>query len=546
MRISTGQIFLNASNSMMENQTSLLDIQDKMSSGKQFTRLADDPVGASQVVSLKRELAQLDMFNSNIDASRRRLELEETTMDDLNTAQDRMRELVVYAANGTLSDADRVTIASELEELVEYAAGLMNTRDAKGEYLFSGSQGNIQTYEKTGSRYTYQGDASNRDIQVSSALYVQSTDNGRYLFESVLDEPSLKATGTLRGSFDAENLNVTDPEAFAAFMRQTGDITVEVDQYDDGTLPPDNITYTYTLLDSAGNVVEDASGKLLQNIDYDAVDAQPQITLPGASLVLDLPVPVTGTPGASSEDLSDTELPTLNVSDANAYMGLMRQAGGSISIQSVEEPPLSGSYVYKAYGADGSELTDGAAPTPNPLLTVTPPIAPALEPTLTLNDAQGTPALELQRDGVAADTTADVTLEFESPADLKLQFDQPPTNILNAVMETVELMREPVAGNAQARADLNERFALTLDQLNQSQERLSEATSTLGARINKLDKAELSNTDFKLMTEGTLSAVQDLDYAAASTELAKRKLSLEATYASFTQIKDLSLFNYIR
>lgn len=545
MRISTSQVFLNASNNMMENQSSLLDIQDKMSSGKQFTRLADDPVGASQVVSLKRELAQLEMFNSNIDASRRRLELEETTMDDLNTAQDRMRELVVYAANGTLSDADRVTISAELEELVEYASGLMNTRDAKGEYLFSGSQGNIQTYEKTGNRYTYQGDASNRDIQVSSALYVQSTDNGQYLFESVKDEPSLKATGALRSSFDSENFTVTDADAFAAFMRETGDITVEVDEYDDGvTPPPDNITYTYTLRDSAGNVVEDASGNPVQNIAYDTVDTLPQISLPGASLELSLPVSVGGNPGVSTEDLSDTEQPSLSVLDDNAYMGLMRQAGGEISIESVEVSP--GVYEYKAYGADGAELTDGAMPTPNSLLTVTPPIAPALEPTLTLSDAQGTPALELMRDQVAASDSANVSLKFEPPADLKLQFDQPPTNILNAVMETVELMRDPVAGNAQAQAELNERFALTLDQLNQSQERLSEATSTLGARINKLDKAELSNTDFKLMTESTLSAVQDLDYAAASTELAKRKLSLEAAYASFAQIKDLSLFNYIR
>ena len=165
MRISTGQVFTNANNNMMENQSSLLDIQNKLSSGKQFTSLAEDPVGASQVVSLTRELAQLEMFNSNIDASRRRLELEETTLDDINTASDRARELVLQAANGTLSDVDRRTIAYELEELVGYMAGLMNSRDAKGEYLFSGSQGQTQTYIEKGGRYEYQGDTSTRQIQ---------------------------------------------------------------------------------------------------------------------------------------------------------------------------------------------------------------------------------------------------------------------------------------------------------------------------------------------------------------------------------------------
>ena len=355
MRISTGQVFTNANNNMMENQSSLLDIQNKLSSGKQFTSLAEDPVGASQVVSLTRELAQLEMFNSNIDASRRRLELEETTLDDINTASDRARELVLQAANGTLSDVDRRTIAYELEELVGYMAGLMNSRDAKGEYLFSGSQGQTQTYIEKGGRYEYQGDTSTRQIQVSSALYVRSSDSGQFLFESVTDDPTLKATGSLQSSFDPEKLNVTDPDAFAAFMRETGDITVEVDQYDDGLGNPDSVTYNYTLRDSAGNVVEYPQGTPLQSLGYDGT-AAPTIQLDGASFELDLPVPVIGSPGVSTDDLSATEEPTLNILDDNAYTGLMRQAGGEITIRSVDVG--GGTFEYQAFGVDGSPLED--------------------------------------------------------------------------------------------------------------------------------------------------------------------------------------------
>ena len=149
---------------------------------------------------------------------------------------------------------------------------------------------------------------------------------------------------------------------------------------------------------------------------------------------------------------------------------------------------------------------------------------------------------------VSVDWYGYVVLEFEPPSELKLSFSQPPTNILNVIMETAEMMREPVSGegNAQARSELQERFAQTLEQITMSQERLSEATATLGSRLNTLNDAELTNTDFQLMTEGTLSAVQDLDYAAASTELAKRQLALEAAYASFAKIQNLSLFNYIQ
>lgn len=421
MRISTNQIFTNANRNMLENQSSLVDIQDKISSSKKFTSLAEDPVGANRVVGLKRELAQLDMFQKNTDASRRRLELEETTLDNLNTASDRMRELVLQASNGTMGDADRMTISTELEEIVEYAAGLMNVQDAKGEFLFSGSRGSTQTYVMEDGRYTYQGDATTRSIQVASALYVESTDAGRSLFESVSGEPGLKATGVARDAFSADTLEVVDEDAFAQMMRVSGDITVELQQ-------PTTTTYSFTLRDSAGNVLSDVDGNPLQDIAYDGT-AVSTIELDGVTFDLDLPT------GAS-------------------------------------------------YPADGAAL--------------------------------------------------------------KLSYEQPKTNILNEMMETIELMRNPVAGDDELKEQLNERFAMTLGQLDESQARLSESTSSIGARLNKLEAAELANTDFKLMTEATLSSVQDLDYASASTELSKRKLALEAAYASFAKIQDLSLFNYIR
>ncbi|GAA0688700.1 flagellar hook-associated protein FlgL [Marinobacterium maritimum] len=421
MRISTGQIFSNANRNMLENQSSLVDIQDKISSGKKFTSLAEDPVGANRVVSLKRELAQLDMFQSNIDASRRRLELEETTLDNLNIASDRMRELILQAANGTQGQADREIIATELEELVEYAAGLMNTQDAKGEYLFSGSRGNAQTYVEEDGRYTYQGDATTRSIQIASALYVESTDAGQSLFESINGEPGLRATGAARGAFDADSLEIGDKDAFAQLMRTTGDMSIEVQQ-------PTPTTYSFTLRDSAGNVINDVNGNPLQDIAYDGT-AVSTVELEGVTFELDLPI------GAS-------------------------------------------------YPGDGEAL--------------------------------------------------------------KLSYEQPQSNILNEMMDTIEMMRNPTMGSEELKAQLDERFAMTLDQLDESQERLSESISAIGSRLNKLEDAELANTDFKLMTEGTLSAVQDLDYASASTELAKRKLALEAAYASFGKIQDLSLFNYIR
>lgn len=411
MRISTSQIYTNANRNMMENQTSLLEIQGKLSSGKQFTSLAEDPVGANRVVTLNRELAQLEMYQENIDATRRRLALEETTISDLNTMMDRVRDLTIQAGNGALSDADRVAISYEIEELVGYAAGLMNTRDAKGEYLFSGSQGETQTYiQNANGRYEYQGDGTNRNVQVSSALYMESTDNGQFLFESVLQAPDLVQLGGDELAGALTSTDVTDAELFSAYMRDHGDITL--------TISESGGTYSYSLEDSAG-----------------------------VSLATN-----TYTPG----DVVNLSL-------------------------------------------DGIDLE------------LTLPVVPAAE----------------------SDST---TLRFEQQSD----------NILNTMLDTVEILRQPTDGIPAQQTALEARLALTLDQVTMAQDRLSLGSASLGSRLNTLDSAELTNSDFQLMTEGARSAVQDLDYAAAATELSKRQLALEAAYSSFAKIQGLSLFNYIR
>jgi len=530
MRISTGQVFTNANRNMMDNQTSLLDIQNKLASGKEFTRLAEDPVGANRVVNLKRELAQLDMFQSNVDVARRRLELEETTLDDLNTAQDRMRELVLQAANGTLSDADRQMISYELEDLVDYAAGLMNTRDAKGEYLFSGSQGNQQTYVIEDERYVFQGDTTTRTIQISSALYVESSDSGQFLFESVQGEPDLAATGLMRDAFDG--VEVTDIDSFEALMRRTGDISVGVDRHDDGLGNPNSITYSYTLRDSAGNLVEDADGNELKNIAYDGIDVV-EVELDGAVVTLDLPTAAnfpTQTPGVEVGGALDPGLTTVNVTDVDAYTNLMRTEG-DLALKVTGYNSGTGQFTYEIDGQVTDDIVTG---------TSTNPV------TINLAGVDLTFELPLPED-VDGGYPAEATLRYAPPAEgeLSLSYDRPPTNILNAMLDTIEMMRDPAKGDAQAMTALQERFALTLDQLTQSQERMSEATASFGARLNILDSAEFSNTDFELLTKSALSSVQDLDYAAASTELSKRQLALEAAYASFAKIQGLSLFNYI-
>lgn len=264
MRISTRQTFLNSVTNMQNSQSKLADLQNQVSTGKKLNKPSDDPVAAAQVVKLNRELAQTEKYQENIDVTQRRLELEETILNDMNNGMDRLRELTIKAGNGILSDNDRKAIATEIRGLTDYLAGLMNTQDAQGEYLFAGSKGFVQPYQKDAQgNYVYQGDDGQRLIQIAPTLFVPSNDPGQYLFEAATDHLNIRMTGE---TVAAGTPFITIPPAAATYENAFEDEEHE-QLYLDATQGLGDITvtvtegapWTYTLTDSGGNVLVPAT-----------------------------------------------------------------------------------------------------------------------------------------------------------------------------------------------------------------------------------------------------------------------------------------------
>ena len=542
MRISTTQLYTQANRNMMEGQSKLAEIQNKIASGKNFTSLADDPVGANQVVNLKRELAQFDVFKNNIDATRRRLDLGDTTLTDINIALDRARELSIQAANNTLTDSDRLIISYEFEQLVGYMANLMNSRDAKGEYLFSGSKGTTQTYQLIDGRYEYQGDTNQREIQVASSVFINGTDTGSYLFEALKGDPSLEITGDLAAA--VTDYEITDVAAFEKFAKTVGDLRLSVDKV------PGPIV-RYSLLDSAGVPVVDANGNPINAVDYTAqsiADENVTVELNGATLTLNLPVDgdITADPGIRVISEQRELIDSVSLVDTQAAvfaqeLGDIRDLRLSVTYDSSN---TSTPYTVEIYSA-------GA---PSVLIATNDYSLAAIEAgsvSLDLRDGANNTYATLGLDLTSALDLTDEQplieheLAYTPPSEARIVYQRHDTNILNAMLDTFDALQTPVQGDPEALKAYNSQMARMLDQLTEAQDRISESQANLGARMNSLDNAEYSNTDFKLLTESTLSSIQDLDYASASTELAKRQLALEASFASFAKIQGLSLFDYI-
>ena len=262
MRISTIQAFNNGVQGLQRNYANAIRTQEQISTGNRILTPADDPVASVRLLQLEQQQSVLAQYQSNLTAAKNSLTQEEVTLGSVNTIMQRVRELTLEAGNGALSQADRQAIAAELGQREEELLALMNTRNARGEYLFSGFQGKTQPYLRNADgSYSYQGDDGQRKLQIASSLELPISDSGRAIFDSgsnagrlsIGGNPAAPAAAIVSGAL------VDDEVAFANFP--AGGIRLEFND------PADPLAYTLTPVDGSGVDGTPINGRLVEGQD---------------------------------------------------------------------------------------------------------------------------------------------------------------------------------------------------------------------------------------------------------------------------------------
>jgi flagellar hook-associated protein 3 FlgL len=182
MRISTGQIFQQGLTAMLNQQSELAKTQQQIATGKKLSSPSDDPVAAVQILNFERESNLLNQYIGNAGAAKNKLSIEESVLKGATNVLQRIRELAVQGLNATNSQSDRADIAQEVLVLNDELLALANTKDASGNYLFSGFSSNTQPYTSVGASYA--GDEGQRNIQVGPDVLIETNDPGSAIFEA--------------------------------------------------------------------------------------------------------------------------------------------------------------------------------------------------------------------------------------------------------------------------------------------------------------------------------------------------------------------------
>lgn len=292
MRVSSLQIFQTGVRNMQIGQSNLAKLQEQVSTGKNLNRPSDDPVAAAQILKFRRELAVNETYVDNITVSQRRLDQEEVVLQQVKDASDRIKELAIRGNNGTMNNQNRASIAGEIKQVQQFILGLMNTKDAQGEYLFAGAKGGTQPFVDDGlGGFSYNGDSEVRFIQTGPVALTQSTDSGREVFQVVPGDVGIELLNQPAGVSVSLSpaAAIGEDSPFESYVATSGkqDLTLNITGAVQASVAPPvpYVPASYELIDGSGTVVSSGA------IDPSDVGDSLQVSVAGVGLELDLQPP---------------------------------------------------------------------------------------------------------------------------------------------------------------------------------------------------------------------------------------------------------------
>jgi flagellar hook-associated protein 3 FlgL len=156
MRITNNMVSDRVIADLQARYGAMANTQLQISTGRRVNQPSDDPTAAAQERLRLSELSGITGSQSSVESAQTALNSSESSLEGVRSVLSRANELALAGANGSLSQADRVTIANEIDQLIKSAKDSMNTKVGDS-YIFAGTKSDTAPYaDATGD--TYQGD----------------------------------------------------------------------------------------------------------------------------------------------------------------------------------------------------------------------------------------------------------------------------------------------------------------------------------------------------------------------------------------------------
>src|SRR5690606_27324387 len=121
----------------------------QISTNRRVLTLADDPIASASAIGINQAISMNEQFTTNRQNAKGALAQEESVLQSMTMLLQSVKDAVVGAGNASMNDEQRRMYLAQLNTNYDELLGLANTRNANGEYIFSGYSTSTQPFSET-------------------------------------------------------------------------------------------------------------------------------------------------------------------------------------------------------------------------------------------------------------------------------------------------------------------------------------------------------------------------------------------------------------
>src|SRR5918997_3703879 len=140
LRIQNNVEAFNAHRNLSMTEGGLARSMERLSSGYRINRAADDAAGLAISERLRGQIGGLEQAQRNVQDAVPLVQTAEGSLTEVHAMLQRVRELAVQYKNGSLSNADRTAIQSEVNQLASEIERIGSSSEFNGIKLLNATQ----------------------------------------------------------------------------------------------------------------------------------------------------------------------------------------------------------------------------------------------------------------------------------------------------------------------------------------------------------------------------------------------------------------------
>ncbi|MEK7865876.1 MAG: flagellar hook-associated protein FlgL [Planctomycetota bacterium] len=172
---------------LSRQEAGLLNSQEQLATGRRIIRPSDDPIGTNVVLDFELEISRRDQFDKTIDTAAARVERTDFALQQAKDLLDRARVIALQQANDSSTPDTRRAAALEMDQLLNEAVSLGNTR-VEGRFIFGGNRTDLAPFAQADGAVVFQGDEEEQTSLVAEGLSVATSLSGARAFNALSSE----------------------------------------------------------------------------------------------------------------------------------------------------------------------------------------------------------------------------------------------------------------------------------------------------------------------------------------------------------------------